>query len=119
MTNTGVCRRSARSNACAPIAKDSVGSSGNSSTCLVSPCDAYAHDSTSACCVRVGMPVDGLPRCTLNSTTGTSAKYARPRNSCISDTPGPDVAVNARAPFHAAPITMPMDASSSSACRIA
>ena len=40
-------------------------------------------------------------------------------NSCISEMPGPDVAVNARAPFHAAPITMPIDASSSSACTIA
>ena len=40
-------------------------------------------------------------------------------NSVISDMPGPEVAVKARAPFHAAPITMPMDASSSSACTIA
>ena len=32
----------------------------------------------------------------------------------MSDTPGSDVAVNERAPFHAAPITMPMAASSSS-----
>ena len=119
MTKIGVCSRSARSNACAPNVKASVGSSGSSITCLVSPCDAYAHDRRSACCVRVGMPVDGLPRCTSNSTTGISAKYARPRNSCISETPGPDVVVNARAPFHAAPITMPIDASSSSACRIA
>ena len=29
--------------------------------------------------------------------------------------PGPEVAVKARAPFHMAPITMPMEASSSSA----
>ena len=65
------------------------------------------------------MPVDGLPRCTSNSTAGISAKYASPMNSCISEMPGPDVAVNARAPFHAAPITMPIDASSSSACTIA
>ncbi len=33
--------------------------------------------------------------------------------------PGPDVAVKARAPFQAAPITMPIEASSSSACTIA
>src|SRR6185436_21138520 len=33
--------------------------------------------------------------------------------------PGPDVAVNARAPFQDAPITMPMEASSSSAWMIA
>src|SRR5947199_10081573 len=35
-------------------------------------------------------------------------------NSVISEMPGPEVAVKARAPFHDAPITMPMDASSSS-----
>jgi len=33
--------------------------------------------------------------------------------------PGPEVAVNARAPFHPAPITMPIEASSSSAWMIA
>jgi hypothetical protein len=33
--------------------------------------------------------------------------------------PGPEVAVKARAPFQAAPITMPIEASSSSACTIA
>jgi hypothetical protein len=73
----------------------------------------------SHCCVRVGMPVEGPARCTLNRTAGISAKYARPRNSCISEMPGPDVAVNARAPFQAAPITMPIEASSSSAWRMA
>src|SRR5213592_3786361 len=40
-------------------------------------------------------------------------------NSVISDTPGPEVAVKARAPFQPAPVTMPMDAISSSACTIA
>src|SRR3984957_10748769 len=35
-------------------------------------------------------------------------------NSCINEMPGPDVAVKARAPFHDAPITMPIEASSSS-----
>ena len=85
----------------------------------MSPCDAYAQSRRSACCVRVGIPVDGLPRWISNSTAGISAKYASPMNSCISDIPGPDVAVKARAPFHAAPITMPIDASSSSACTIA
>ena len=39
-TKIGVCSRSARSNACAPNSKHSCGSSGNSSTCLVSPCEA-------------------------------------------------------------------------------
>src|ERR1043166_6854088 len=35
-------------------------------------------------------------------------------NSCISEMPGPDGAVKARAPFHDAPMTMPIEASSSS-----
>src|SRR5476649_739525 len=65
------------------------------------------------------MPVDGPPRCTLISTAGTSAKEARPMNSVISEMPGPDVEVKARAPFHPAPITMPIEASSSSACTMA
>src|SRR5947207_11583438 len=65
------------------------------------------------------MPVDGPPRCTLMMVAGISAKYASPMNSVISDTPGPDVAVNARAPFQPAPTTMPMDAISSSACTMA
>src|SRR6202012_3498634 len=40
-------------------------------------------------------------------------------NSCISEMPGPEVAVKARAPFHDAPITMPIEANSSSPWTIA
>src|SRR5471030_2801331 len=40
-------------------------------------------------------------------------------NSVISEMPGPEVAVKARAPFHDAPITMPIEASSSSPCTMA
>ena len=40
-------------------------------------------------------------------------------NSVIREMPGPEVAVNARAPFQPAPRTMPMAASSSSAWTIA
>src|SRR5439155_25981730 len=40
-------------------------------------------------------------------------------NSVISDTPGPEVQVNARAPFQPAPTTTPIDAISSSACTMA
>jgi len=61
------------------------------------------------------MPVEGPPRCTSMMVTGISAKYARPMNSLISEIPGPAVAVKARAPFQPAPVTMPMEASSSSA----
>ncbi len=73
----------------------------------------------SACCVRVGIPVEGPARCTFTITDGISAKYASPMNSVMRETPGPEVQVKARAPFHAAPITMPMEASSSSACTMA
>ena len=59
MTNTGVCSRSARSKAAAPNLKASAGSSGNSSTCLVSPCEAYAQEMMSVCCVRVSVPDQG------------------------------------------------------------
>ena len=40
-------------------------------------------------------------------------------NSVISETPGPEVVVKARAPFQPAPTTMPIEAISSSACTIA
>src|SRR6476661_8338166 len=73
----------------------------------------------SHCWVRVGMPVDGPARCTFMITAGTSAKYDRPMNSVISEMPGPDVEVKARAPFQPAPITMPIEASSSSAWMMA
>src|SRR6195952_3157801 len=73
----------------------------------------------SHCWVRVGMPVEGPARCTFMITAGISAKYDRPMNSCISEMPGPEVAVKARAPFQEAPITMPIDESSSSACTMA
>src|SRR5215469_8503276 len=73
----------------------------------------------SHCWVRVGIPVEGPARCTSNTTEGISAKYASPRNSCISEMPGPEVAVKARAPFHEAPITEPMAEISSSDWMIA
>src|SRR5690606_36880618 len=65
------------------------------------------------------MPVDGPPRCTSMIVTGISAKYASQMNSVISEMPGPDVAGTARAPFQPAPMTMPIDATSSSACTMA
>src|SRR3954463_12125140 len=73
----------------------------------------------SHCWVRVGMPVEGPVRCTFMITAGISAKYESPMNSVISEMPGPEVAVKARAPCHEAPITMPIEASSSSPCTMA
>src|SRR5277367_6415417 len=40
-------------------------------------------------------------------------------NSVIREMPGPEVAVKARAPFQEAPMTMPIEANSSSPCTIA
>src|SRR5688572_24437107 len=40
-------------------------------------------------------------------------------NSLMSEMPGPEVAVNARAPFQPAPVTIPIEASSSSAWMMA
>lgn len=71
-TNTGVWYRSARSNACTDISNASPGLAGKSTRCLVSPCDAYASDSRSACWVRVGIPVAGPHRCTSKITAGMS-----------------------------------------------
>src|ERR1700754_1447179 len=73
----------------------------------------------SHCWVRVGMPVDGPARWMFMITAGISAEDERAMNSVISEMPGPEVAVKARAPFQEAPITMPIEASSSSPCTMA
>jgi hypothetical protein len=62
-----------------------------------------------------GQPVEGPPRCTLTSTSGSSAIVARPIISVFSDMPGPDVAVIAFLPANEAPTAAPMPAISSSA----
>jgi hypothetical protein len=67
----------------------------------------------------VGRPVDGPPRCTLSTTSGSSAMVARPSISVLSDMPGPDVAVIAFLPAYEAPTATPMPAISSSACSTA
>ena len=41
----------------------------------------------------VGSPVDGPPRITLTMTHGTSVRQAKPMFSCLSENPGPRVAV--------------------------
>jgi hypothetical protein len=64
----------------------------------------------------VGKPVEGPPRITLTITAGVSEATARPIPSSIKARPGPEVAVMAGTPPKEAPITMLIDASSSSAC---
>ncbi len=54
--------------------------------------------SRSACSVLVGRPVDGPPRCTSITSSGSSAIMARPMASDFSEMPGPDVLVTPSAP---------------------
>ncbi len=61
------------------------------------------------------MPVDGPARCTSTITIGNSIIELYPINSCISDKPGPDVAVIALLPEKVAPTAAPSAAISSSA----
>jgi len=63
---------------------------------------------------RVASPVLGPARCTSTTTQGTSPMTASPRFSCISEKPGPLVAVNDLAPASEAPMTAAMEAISSS-----
>ena len=79
---------------------------------------AVSTCSRSACSVLVGMPVDGPPRWTSITTSGSSAMTARPIASALSAMPGPDVPVSASAPPNAAPIAAPIAAISSSAWNV-
>ncbi len=71
---------------------------------------------TSPCEGSVGSPVDGPPRMTSTMTQGTWAMLAYPMLSCMSEKPGPDVAVSALAPASEAPMTAAIEAISSSIC---
>ena len=84
-----------------------------------SPWAENAAWNRSDCSGLVGMPVEGPPRCTLTTTSGSSAIVARPRISVFSDMPGPEVAVIAFLPANEAPSAAPMPAISSSACSTA
>ena len=53
---------------------------------------------------------------TSTITHGTWAMVAKPIISCMSEKPGPDVAVSALTPASEAPTTAPMEAISSSIC---
>ena len=74
--------------------------------------------SRSACSVLVGSPVDGPPRWTSMTTSGSSVITARPIVSDFSAMPGPDVVVTPSAPANEAPSAAPMPAISSSAWNV-
>ena len=79
-----------------------------------SPCVPQRACITSPWAGRVGRPVHGPPRITLTTTTGISRMHAAPRFSCISENPGPLVAVMDFTPATEAPTIAPMLAISSS-----
>ena len=54
------------------------------------------------------MPVEGPARCTSTTTQGISVIAARPMFSCISEKPGPLVAVMAFTPAAEAPMMAAM-----------
>ncbi len=57
-----------------------------------SPWRPYMASMRSACSVLVGRPVDGPPRCTSMSSSGSSRLTASPSPSDLRSTPGPLVA---------------------------
>ena len=74
--------------------------------------------SRSACSVLVGSPVEGPPRCTSMTSSGSSVITARPMVSDFSAMPGPDVLVTPSEPANEAPRAAPMPAISSSAWNV-
>ena len=89
---------------------------GASATIGWSPCVPQRACITSPCAGLVGSPVLGPARITSTTTHGISVEAAYPTCSCMSEKPGPLVAVIALRPASEAPSTAPSDAISSSIC---
>jgi hypothetical protein len=98
--------------------KQSPGDRGATIGTGASPLRPNIACSRSACSVLVGRPVEGPPRCTSTTTSGSSSITARPIASDFSETPGPDVLVTPRLPAYDAPMAAPMPAISSSAWKV-
>mgnify|MGYP000857340406 FL=1 len=79
-----------------------------------SPCVPQRACITPPCAGLVAMPVEGPERWTFTTTQGISPIAAMPRFSCISENPGPLVAVKAFLPAADAPMIAAMLESSSS-----
>src|SRR4030066_1249998 len=82
-----------------------------------SPCEPYLVCITSPWAALVGCPVEGPPLIPFTITIGVSDMAAYPIASCISENPGPDVAVIDFTPPQEAPMIADMHAISSSICR--
>ena len=80
------------------VSKQSDGDLGASTATGDSPLRPNMACSRSACSVLVGRPVDGPPRCTSMTISGSSVITASPIASDFSETPGPEVLVMPSAP---------------------
>ena len=95
--------------------KQSPGDCGATIGTGASPLRPNIACSRSACSVLVGSPVEGPPRWTSMTSSGSSVITARPIASDFSAMPGPEVVVTPSCPQNDAPIAAPMPAISSSA----
>ena len=100
------------------VSKQSAGDRGAMIGSGASPLRPNMACSRSACSVLVGRPVEGPPRWTSMTSSGSSSITARPIVSDFSEMPGPDVVVTPMAPLNAAPRAAPMPAISSSAWNV-
>ena len=78
--------------------KQSPGDCGATIGTGASPLRPNIACSRSACSVLVGSPVEGPPRCTSTTTSGSSVITARPIVSDFSAMPGPEVVVTPSVP---------------------
>ncbi len=98
--------------------KQSPGDCGATIGTGASPLRPNIACSRSACSVLVGSPVDGPPRCTSITSSGSSVITASPMVSDFSAMPGPEVVVTPSEPTNDAPRAAPMPAISSSAWKV-
>ena len=100
------------------VAKQSDGELGATIGTGASPLRPNIACSKSACSVLVGSPVDGPPRCTSTTMSGSSSMTPSPIASLFNATPGPDVVVTPRLPPNDAPSAAVTPAISSSAWKV-
>ena len=117
-STTGVMRSNATRLAMKAISKQSLGLLAAITTMGHSPLRPQRAWYRSDCSVLVGNPVEGPPRCTSTTTSGSSVITAKPNASLLSESPGPEVVVTAKLPAKAAPIDVQIPAISSSACNV-
>src|ERR671928_64792 len=95
---TGVRYVSAIRAASSAASKQSAGERGAMTGTGASPLRPNIACSRSDCSVLVGSPVEGPPRCTSTTTSGSSVITASPMVSDLSATPGPEVVVTPSEP---------------------